>query len=310
MGASWFVSGCGISFVVELVALRRVAPRRAAQRLTGAPYSVRSTRTGLSQRDKHHIGASLRARRISRIFTEPLWLFVVTSGVHPSAASPQKASSMRRPLVLLAGAQLLLAVIGVTLFVVLKERRKAPRSDPQIIATFSADYVEGKPTNNWRYLWNPIGPIGHASNYVDMAWNGSTYAAFEIPQRPQPLPAHYLRIARGSGHPGQGYGQGHEVGNAEERFAIIGYSVREAGHYWLTNSVVARQADLKNGSLHVRVFVNDNEMGQPTECRTRNGVPFDRALGALSNGDTVYVAVGPHEVDVNDGFDIDFSIAR
>jgi len=40
---------------VELVALRRVAPRRAAQRPSGVAHSVRSTRTGLSQRDKHHL---------------------------------------------------------------------------------------------------------------------------------------------------------------------------------------------------------------------------------------------------------------
>ena len=173
-----------------------------------------------------------------------------------------------------------------------------------------ADYVEGKPTNHWRYLWNANGPIGHASNYVDLVWNGLNHTAFETTERPQPPPAHFLRIARGSGHPGQGFGQGHEVGNAEERFAIIGFSVLETGDYWLTNSVVARQAGLKNGGLHVRVFVNDNEIGPSTECRTRDGVPFDRALGTLSNGDTVYVAVGPHEVDVNDGFDIDFSLAR
>src|SRR2546425_13065579 len=40
---------------VELVALRRVAPCRAAHRSSGAAHSVRSTRTGLSQRDKHHL---------------------------------------------------------------------------------------------------------------------------------------------------------------------------------------------------------------------------------------------------------------
>jgi len=40
---------------VELVALRRVAPRRAAQRPSWAAHSVRSARTGLSQRDKHHL---------------------------------------------------------------------------------------------------------------------------------------------------------------------------------------------------------------------------------------------------------------
>src|SRR5207247_6347444 len=57
-------------FAVELVALRRVASRSrrraeaalwraaqagAAQRPSGAAHSVRSTRTGLSQRDKHHL---------------------------------------------------------------------------------------------------------------------------------------------------------------------------------------------------------------------------------------------------------------
>jgi len=43
---------CGVRHlsVVELV-----APRRAAQRPSGAAHSVRSTRTGLSQRDKHHL---------------------------------------------------------------------------------------------------------------------------------------------------------------------------------------------------------------------------------------------------------------
>src|SRR5881397_1055422 len=41
-------------YAVGLVALRRVAPRRAAQRLAGTAHSVRSTRTGLSQRDKLH----------------------------------------------------------------------------------------------------------------------------------------------------------------------------------------------------------------------------------------------------------------
>ena len=43
---------------MELVALRRVAPRGAAQWPSGAAHSVRSTRTGLSQRDKHHLSGS------------------------------------------------------------------------------------------------------------------------------------------------------------------------------------------------------------------------------------------------------------
>jgi len=39
--------------VRHLLAVELVAPRRAAQRLPGVAPSVRSTRTGLSQRDKH-----------------------------------------------------------------------------------------------------------------------------------------------------------------------------------------------------------------------------------------------------------------
>src|SRR5881296_4005080 len=61
---------------VELVALRRVAPRRAAQRPAGAAHSVRSTRTGLSQRDKHHLQeteAPCRVRWQSEAATA-LWL--------------------------------------------------------------------------------------------------------------------------------------------------------------------------------------------------------------------------------------------
>src|SRR5881409_1417132 len=47
-------SGGAVELVaVELVALRRVAPRGAARRRPGLVVSVRSARTGLSQRDKH-----------------------------------------------------------------------------------------------------------------------------------------------------------------------------------------------------------------------------------------------------------------
>src|SRR5881296_2445922 len=43
--------------VVELVALRRVAAQGTIKRKrpSGAAHSVRSARTGLSQRDKHHL---------------------------------------------------------------------------------------------------------------------------------------------------------------------------------------------------------------------------------------------------------------
>ena len=45
-------------------------------------------------------------------------------------------------------------------------------------------------------------------------------------------------------------------------------------------------------------------------CRSREGVSFDRELGRLSAGDTIYVVAGPGDTDVNDSFDLDFSIGR
>ena len=76
--ASQFICRVRQLLAVELVALRRVAPRRAAQRPSGAAHSVRSTRTGLSQRDKHHLqetekrnGAPSSSSARSRAWAEP-----------------------------------------------------------------------------------------------------------------------------------------------------------------------------------------------------------------------------------------------
>jgi hypothetical protein len=207
-------------------------------------------------------------------------------------------------------------VVAVLMFLLLfwyigsqKQRTSAP-AKPQIAASFTADFLDGKPKTNWRYMWNANGPISRATNYVDLVWNGSAYAAFDTPTRPQAYPAHYLRLKRGSGHPGHGFAQGAEIGNAHERFVIVGYSVSAAGRYWLTSSTILRDAGDKEGSLHVRVFVGDREVGHSAECRSRDAISFDRELGKLSAGDTIYVAVGPHEIDVNDGFHIDFALAR
>src|SRR3989442_510762 len=58
---------------VELVALRRAAPRRAAQQPSRAAHPVRSTRTGLSRRDKHHLHEiELLPGRISSDWPDPM----------------------------------------------------------------------------------------------------------------------------------------------------------------------------------------------------------------------------------------------
>src|SRR5438093_12569629 len=84
--------------VVELVALRRVAPRRAAQgtikrkRPSGAAHSVCSARTGLSQRDKHHLQEMLNPPR--RRFT-PRTISVTWRVVPPPSGLGTRAHRMQ-----------------------------------------------------------------------------------------------------------------------------------------------------------------------------------------------------------------------
>jgi hypothetical protein len=37
---------------------------------------------------------------------------------------------------------------------------------------------------------------------------------------------------------------------------------------------------------------------------------FRLAVGSLAAGNTIYVVIGAGETDVNDGFDLDFTISR
>ena len=180
---------------------------------------------------------------------------------------------------------------------------------PKVIASFVGDYQEEKPKPNWLYLWNATGPIGTATNYAALQWNDVIYRPYKTEEYPQPRPAHFLRLGRGTGHPGQGPAQT-RVPDFDERFVIIGFVVSDPGRYWLTNSTISRHVGRKEGNIHLQVFVNDTEIGHSLDCRSNEGIPFNRSLGRLSTGDTIYVAIGPGETDVNDSFDLDFAIAR
>jgi hypothetical protein len=178
------------------------------------------------------------------------------------------------------------------------------------MASLRADFQPEQPKPGWGYYWNANGPIGDPGGYAQLRWNGKLYAAAEPTQYPAPAPARYLRLTRGSGHPGQGTSQGREVGNDEERAVIMAFTVPQAGHYRIANSYLSRQVGPRSGNVHLQVFVNDQEMGPDLYCRSREGIAFDRDLGLLAAGATIYVSVGPDETDVDDSFDLDFSITR
>lgn len=231
---------------------------------------------------------------------------LVSGGIPPRL--PRSPVTRRWP-VAVSG---LLVLLAIASYFVIKRlgARSQPGYDGPAIASFRTDFQPEQPKAGWRYYWNASGPVGDPSGYVELRWNGKLYAAAEPPQYPAPAPARYLRLTRGSGHPGQGPSQGREVGNDEERAVIMAFTVPQAGRYRLAKSFISRQVGPRSGNVHLQVFVNDRQVGLDLHCRSQEGSSFDCDLGPLAAGATIYVSVGPDETDVDDSFDLDFTIER
>jgi hypothetical protein len=173
------------------------------------------------------------------------------------------------------------------------------------VASFRADYRETRPQPGWRYLWNPAGEIGKSNHYVDLVWNGASYGANENPDRPQPGPAHYVRVSKSGGHPGHGKPQRGDI----DTYVIFAVTITNRGFFVITNSSLDRNDGKINGDVNLRVYVNEAVIGPEVICDSKNPVPFDRPLGNLNPGDSLYVAVGPNGMDRNDSFGLDFAVA-
>jgi len=207
-----------------------------------------------------------------------------------------------RRLIGAAMATLLLILLGsvATVWILMH-----PAPTPTIVASFQADYQEGSPGQGWRYLWNAADEIGKTNGYRDLVWNGSKYGFDDNPQFPRPVPGHYVSISHDGGHPGHGKTQ---RGNFDT-YVMAAYMVTNSGFFLMTNSFIMRADGDKMGDINVRVLVNGQSVGPEIISRSKTRQPFDRALGTLGPGDTVYVAVGPNGIDRNDHFGMDFALA-
>ncbi len=187
----------------------------------------------------------------------------------------------------------------------------ASAHEASIIASYRANFQPEHPKAGWRYYWNANGPVGDTNSYAELVWNGTVYATAEA-ELPAPPPARYLRLSGTGGHPGQGPSQTGSVGIHYEHAAIIAFTVPASGSYIIEQSFLSRHAGPKSGGVTLQVFVGDRPAGPEIFCRsqTRDGVAFDRELGRLSAGETIFVAIGPGETDLDDSFDLDFSIGR
>ena len=113
-----------------------------------------------------------------------------------------------------------------------------------------------------------------------------------------------MRVSKEGGHPGHGKNQRGDI----DTYVIFAYTVTNAGFYLITNSFLSRTDGKVNGNDNLRVFVNEQSSGPEIIIETKTAQPFDRALGRLNEGDSVYVAVGPNGMDRNDHFKLDFTL--
>lgn len=193
-----------------------------------------------------------------------------------------------------------------------------PAPDPEptptsgVIASYRSDFQAGGPAQGWKYMWNPNGKLGDASKYAALQWSSTegVYNTTGAATRVWNGKSHnddYLMLGADGGHPGRpGY------------YAITGYTIQAddgAGLYQLIGSSIMKSDSVKTGDedgLDLLLYINNTKLGSLQSVSTTGSMlSFDRDLGQLAVGDTVYVMIGAGK---NQNFDLfkslDFSLIR
>jgi len=232
-----------------------------------------------------------------------LWSLCSITALWWGVRTVQKKPALGWTLISAAAFQLVLIPISAVSFPRLAEL--FTRSQPGIVASFRNDFQETEPKPGWSYLWNAKGAIDQQANYVALQWDGQRYHASGDQPYPARSASHYLRITRGAGHPGGGL---REAPRDVEHYVIAAFTVPRSARYSITGSRIVRLVGQTCGAVDLRVFVDGREIGTSVLCESREGLDFDRPLGKISSGSTIYVAVGPGDTDCDDSFEWDFSI--
>lgn len=173
-------------------------------------------------------------------------------------------------------------------------------STGNVIANFYDDFAG----ENWSYTWNQNSVIGDRSGYVDLAWNGYDFRSGESTY-PATSELGYGFIGPRSAHPGNGVNQA-----VSDRFVIAGYTVDLPGSYQLKEAsvehLVSSCSAWSNG-LEVRVYVDDDLIDTFTVAKESLS-SINTNLGAVTSGQTVFVAVGPNGTAGCDRFSVNFDL--
>ncbi len=173
--------------------------------------------------------------------------------------------------------------------------------DVEIVAHYKNDYQNTSPAPGWQYLWNEQGPIGQASGYSELIWNGSYYDSDGVFGLPDASDLTYGNLRARSGHTGRGESQG----QINDRYVIAAFNVGRAGEYRIVQSQIIDSGCTRNGG-RVEVYANDVFIHEQNFGPTT--VSFDMTIGNLAAGDVIYVAVGPNGSDSCDGFRWDYRL--
>jgi hypothetical protein len=160
------------------------------------------------------------------------------------------------------------------------------------------------------------GGVGNSASYTNLTWSGTQYT-----NNGGALPGagdNYSSLNALGGHPGPGTGNSSGAFAPYDRYVLAAYTIQAAdlagyvvtSPYQLTNTSI-NDSDTNGGNLSLEVYVNDTLVPPAVILpgNTSSITTFDRPLGNLSVGDTVYVAVGPNLDHSSDAFGaFDFSI--
>jgi len=185
-------------------------------------------------------------------------------------------------------------------------------TDWALVSDFQDEFQGGGPAEGWTYAWNPTGKRGNSAQFSSLLWSDSaqtynTTGGATTVFGPKTHDDDYLRLGETGGHPGR-----------PSFMPIVGYTIQADdgdGLYRLIDSSIQKNdgtISSNEDGLGVLVYVNDTLLGSEAIVSTNGSIAsFDRYIGQLSVGDTVWVMIDPLKTQNNDAFiGLDFSLQK
>lgn len=179
------------------------------------------------------------------------------------------------------------------------------------ISDYKDDFQPNGPAAGWTYAWNSNGKLGSSAVLTPLLWSDSAQA-YNTTGGDTMAPSKkkhdddYLLLAAEWGHPGN-----------KKYMPTVGYTISEedgAGLYRLIDSSIQKYDDIeskKEDGLGILVYLNDSLLGSTSVSTDGSIANFDRELGELNVGDTVWVMIDPLKRQNYDAFvNFDFSLQK